>query len=223
MNNKISCKKVSSMLSVYIDNKVTEAERAFIEEHLSNCENCHNKYVYLKSLIKNLKDSYKQIMESAIQKQKQKTFSIREHEKFLENLSPYVDNELNTQECYEFRKYLTKSKTAQKELRNTYILQKELKNSYNKIRKKMSIGMSYRIINAIKTSNKIQGNSFIHKRFTYKSTKIAILAGLVLFGSYGLIQIENIYKAKTHKFKQESKIEVTSQNTEKPTQDFIEF
>ena len=80
MDDKIICKKVSSMLSVYIDNKISDCERAFIEEHLANCENCYKKYTYLKSLIKSLKDSYKRILELSIKKQKRKTFCIKEHE-----------------------------------------------------------------------------------------------------------------------------------------------
>ena len=35
MANTAVCKKVSSMLSLYIDNKVSYQERAFIEDHLS--------------------------------------------------------------------------------------------------------------------------------------------------------------------------------------------
>ena len=56
MDNKTICKKIASMLSLYIDNRVTYQERAFIEEHISNCEECYKKYIYLKSLIKDLKD-----------------------------------------------------------------------------------------------------------------------------------------------------------------------
>lgn len=136
MFNKSVCRKVSSMLSLYIDNKLSVHDYAFIDEHLSQCDECYKKYLYLKSLIKSLKDSYKQVVELAQKKQKQATFSIREHEKFLDNLSPYVDNELDAQECFEFRKYLMKSKIAQRELKNTYILQKEMRMSFDRAKRK---------------------------------------------------------------------------------------
>ena len=100
-----ACKKVSSMLSLYIDNKVTPEQKSFIDEHLANCEECYKKYVYLKSLIKNLKDSYKQVLELARKKQQKADFNIKQHEIFLQNLSPYIDNELDAQDCFEFRKY----------------------------------------------------------------------------------------------------------------------
>ena len=108
----------------------------FVEEHLAFCPECYQKYMYLKQLIYSLKDSYRKVMEMAVSRQKNETFSIREHEKFLENLSPYIDNELQQPESYEFRKYLMKSKIARKELRNTYFIQREMKDSFNKAKKK---------------------------------------------------------------------------------------
>ena len=44
MVNKDVCKRISSMLSLYIDNRVTYPQRAFIEEHLSTCKECYKKY-----------------------------------------------------------------------------------------------------------------------------------------------------------------------------------
>lgn len=184
MTNTI-CKKVSSMLSLYIDNKVTYQERSFIEEHLSNCKECYKKYLYLKSLIKNLKDSYKQVLEIAKKKQKKEHFSIREYEKFQENLSPYIDNELDAQSCFEFRKYLIKSKVAQKELKNIYIIQKEMRNSYERSKRKMNFDASKYVISKIKQPNSIKLPEskiidFITKA-NPKTLKIAILSGLIIF------------------------------------------
>ncbi|MBS4760823.1 MAG: zf-HC2 domain-containing protein [Clostridium sp.] len=183
----IICKKVSSMLSLYIDNKVTYQERAFIEDHLGNCDECYKKYLYLKSLIKNLKDSYKQVLELAKKKQQKVSFSIREHEKFMDNLSPYVDNELDSQECFEFRKYLMKSKMAQKELKNTYIMQKEMRNAFDRTKKKMNFDSSKYVINSIKNKKviKLPESKILEmiSNFHPKTAKIAILTGLVVFSA----------------------------------------
>ena len=125
MEKKHACKKVISLLSLYADNKVTYSEREFIEEHLAFCPECYKKYMYLKQLIYTLKDSYRKVVEMAAARNKNTTFSIREHEKFLENISPYIDNELEQSESIEFRRYLMKSKAAQKELRNIYFVQRK--------------------------------------------------------------------------------------------------
>ncbi|DAB20581.1 TPA: hypothetical protein CPT85_09590 [Candidatus Gastranaerophilales bacterium HUM_21] len=215
MANTAVCKKVSSMLSLYIDNKVSYQERAFIEDHLSNCEECYKKYIYLKSLIKNLKDSYKQVLELAQKKQKQATFSIREHEKFVENLSPYVDNELNAQECFEFRKYLMKSKAAQKELKNTYIMQKELRNAFDKAKKKRNADLTRNVMNSLKEQDhkwyQLNHHSeILNSIFTMKTAKIAILAGLVMLGAYEYKEIS------LHEKTEEQHVYVEKQNTNIP-------
>ena len=44
--NKIICKQVSSMLSLYIDNKISFNERVLIQEHLKICPACRKKYFY---------------------------------------------------------------------------------------------------------------------------------------------------------------------------------
>lgn len=195
MNNETVCKKVSSMLSQYLDNRVTPQEQIFIEEHLKACPLCRKKYLYLKSLIKNLKDSYRQIVELSAKKQKQQRFSIREHQKFLENLSPYIDNELDAQECYEFRKYLMKSKSAQKELKNTYIIQKQLRNAYNLTKNKASDSISKNVIRTLKQERTGAFDSVILEQiFSMKTAKIAILAGFVLFGAYGIKNIDTPLK-----------------------------
>lgn len=200
MSDNTICKKVSSMLSLYIDNKVSYQERAYIEDHLANCEECYKKFLYLKSLIKSLKDSYKQVLELAMQKQKQATFSIREHEKFIENLSPYVDNELAAQDCFEFRKYLMKSKMAQKELKNTYIMQKEMRIAFDKAKKNMNTDISRLVINTIKNKNT---NVIYLERFREflnpKTFKIAILAGLIFIGAAELNYLKVPIKQKIEK------------------------
>lgn len=215
------------MLSLYIDNKVNYQERAFIEDHLSNCKECYKKYIYLKSLIKNLKDSYKQVVELAIKKQKQSTFSIREHEKFLQQISPYVDNELDAKECFEFRKYLIKSKAAQKELKNTYILQKELRKAFDHTKKNVSSRVSKSVINILKNRPNRFESTIIQEFFTMKTAKIAILAGLIMFGTYEFKQLNTPLNNQTNTTNQviiKKHRELPSQ-TQKPEvkDDFIKF
>lgn len=175
MTEDMICRKVSSMLSQYIDNKVSLSEKQFIEEHISMCPECYKKFIYLKNLISSLKDSYKKVMEMAIQRQKKATFSIREHERFIENLSPYMDNELESTESYEFRKYLMKSKMAQKELKTAYLMQKKLHNSFEKTKRSLEVDFSKEIMADLRSENVY----WRRQRFA----KVAILAGLMIFGA----------------------------------------
>ena len=227
MKNKSVCRKVTAMLSLYIDNKITAAEKSFIDEHLNSCDECYKKYLYLKSLIKNLKDSYKQVLEVALKKQKQRTFSIREHEKFLQELSPYIDNELSAKECFEFRKYLIKSKPAQRELKNIYILQKELRRAFNRTKKEFSPSVSRSVINNLRNKHKRFESTIIREIFTMRTAKIAILAGLILIGTYEFKQIDTPLKEKTKQvFLKEHNNSIYMRNTERQKEsdlDFIRF
>ena len=175
MTEDRTCKKVSALLSQYIDNKVTRQERAFIEEHIAMCPECYKKFIYLRNLINSLKDSYKKVMEMALIRQKRTAFSIREYEKFKKNLSPYIDNELAGEEGFEFRKYLMKSRIAQKELKNAYIMQKHLHNSFEKVKDSLDVDFSKQIIADFQE----EGAVWRKMRFI----KAAVLAGLVLFGA----------------------------------------
>ena len=190
MTNKTVCRKVSSMLSLYIDNKVSYQQRAFIENHLANCPECYKKYLYLKSMIKDLKASYKQVLDLAMKKQQHRTFLISEHEKFMKNVSPYVDNELDSKECFEFRKYLMKSKNAQKELKNVYIIQKRMRQIFEKTKETASLNISKKIMNTLKGVNESE-NNISNIVLTPKMFKVAILSGLVLIGGF---EFEQLYK-----------------------------
>lgn len=194
MENKVICRRVSAMLSLFIDNKVTYQERAFIEEHISNCKECYKKYLYLKSLIKDLKASYKHILELTQKKQEQKMFSIRAHERFLEALYPYVDNELSMSENQEVRDYLSVSKNAQRQLNDVYLLQKELKSSFDKTKKTFHKDLSAIVIGSIKNRENAIGSLLLNNSiFTHNAVKIAILLGLVLCAGYEIGMLYDIY------------------------------
>src|SRR5574344_880281 len=193
--DKQICQNVTSKLSLYIDNKLSEQERTLIEEHLSECDECYKKFLYLKSLIKNLKDSYKQVIETSLKKEENRKFCIREQEKFMENLSPYVDNELDTQDCFEFRKFLIKSKVAQKELKKAYIMQKEMRVAYEKTKKKLPYDLSKKIVlNIEKEKHSFCDSVIFEKIFSKPVAKVAILSGLVFIGAYEIQELNTYIK-----------------------------
>jgi hypothetical protein len=49
--NKISCNVISDMLELYVDNVVSEDTRILIQDHLSECAECQNKYEQIKKNI----------------------------------------------------------------------------------------------------------------------------------------------------------------------------
>ena len=196
MENKVICKKVTSMLSLYIDNNLSANDMFFVKDHIAVCPACRKKYLYLKSLIKNLKDSYKQFVEFSKQKQKKNNFSIKEHEKFVSQISSYIDNELDADECFKFRKYLMKSKNAQKALKSTYIIQKAMKYSFNQTKKLASSEITHNVIKQINSKQSLFDSIILKQIFTTKTAKIAILAGFVIVGAYEIKLLDTPIKPK---------------------------
>ena len=190
MTDKTVCRKISAMLSLYIDNKVSSQQRVFIEDHLANCPECYKKYLYLKSMIKDLKASYKHILDLAVKKQQHKMFLIREHENFRNNVSAYVDNELEPKECYEFRKYLMKSKNAQNELKDIYLIQKRMRKIFEETKNSASLNISKSVVSSLRNPQNCSQTGKVYQ-IKPKMLKIAILSGLVLIGGF---EFDQLYK-----------------------------
>ena len=52
MDNPI-CRKVVSMMSLYIENKLDDEDKVFVEHHFSKCAECYQKYLEMKEGIGN--------------------------------------------------------------------------------------------------------------------------------------------------------------------------
>lgn len=190
MTQEQICKKISSLLPQFIEGKVTFGEKEFIEEHIAQCPECYKKFVYLKNLVVSLKDSYQKIIYTNLKKQQKSTFNIREHENFIENLSPYVDNELKGTDAYEFRKYLIKYQSAQKELGRVYSLQKRIHQSFSNTKDSLDKDFSKEI------AAEFREHSIYKQRRHY--AKVAILAGILILG---VAEVKHFYtpvKDKIH-------------------------
>ncbi|MBQ8886794.1 MAG: zf-HC2 domain-containing protein [Candidatus Gastranaerophilales bacterium] len=149
MENKI-CKKVASMLSLYIENKLDDEDRFFVENHFLNCINCYQKYLEMKKIMNNLHLEYQKLLDEFDKLESNQNFSIREYETFYNNISPYVDDELNYEESIKFRKYILKSKPARVELANAYKLKNNIKRSVAKLKDNANINFSKKILKKLK-------------------------------------------------------------------------
>ena len=153
MENQI-CKKVASMLSLYIENKLDDEEKFFVENHFINCVSCYQKYLEMKKIVNNLHLEYKKLLDEFEKIESNQNFSIREYETFYNNISPYIDDELNYDESIQFRKYILKSKSARTELANAYKLKNNIKRSIAKLKDSSNINFSKRILKKLKEENK---------------------------------------------------------------------
>lgn len=132
MTQSSACRKVTSLLALYIDEKLDEETKAFVEKHLQICPECNKKYIMLKELIYELRNAYQQLnYDVSAQDTKQQQFNIKEHENFQTNLSAYFDNELPLNESLSMKKYMIKYPKARKELESLYNLHSVIISSFN--------------------------------------------------------------------------------------------
>lgn len=144
MTQSETCKKVTSLLALYIDNKLDDTLKEFVAQHLEVCPECYKKFITLKQLIKELRCAYKDIINESKAQEKKIQFNIKEYENFHTNLSAYFDNELPLNESVKMKKYMIKFPNARKKLEEMYnlhkiisssvvCLQKAFNNDYSKI------------------------------------------------------------------------------------------
>lgn len=171
----LTCKKVTSMMSLYIDDRLNDEHKEFVENHFQKCPLCFQKYKDMKNIIENLKLSYEKILKQVEGIETVNLFNIREYEKFYNNLSAYIDNELTYEESIEVRKYLLKSKAARIDLRNSYNLESQIQDSISNFINNSNVNLSKKVIKALKEERKPINN--------YVYLKVAIISGLLMFTS----------------------------------------
>lgn len=171
MTQSTVCKRVTSLLALYIDNKLDVETKEFVEKHLQICPECNKKYNMLRELISELRKAY-QNLEVDANTERNTQFNIKEHEKFQNNLSAYFDNELPLNESLIMKKYMIKYPKARKELEELYLLHNIITTSFNSTKKNFNDNYAKKIC------FKIQGKVYDKKKQV--SFKIASYVAAIL-------------------------------------------
>ena len=179
LNLKTTCKKVLSLLSAYIENKLDIEDKLFIENHFIQCESCHQKYLEMKNVINNLHKDYSKLISELEQIESNRIFSIREYESFYSNISPYIDDELCYNDSIKFRRYLLKSKPARIELAQAYNLKNNIKHSITNYKDSIKINFSPKIIKRLRNEN----NSSFEIIYRKAAIVLGVMVSLLLFFS----------------------------------------
>lgn len=184
------CKKVESLLGAYIEKKLPLDEVNFVKAHLKKCPVCYEKYITMKNVLNNLRFEYEKLINEFEKIEADRIFNIREYENFYNNLSPYLDDELNYDESIKFRTYLLKSKSARSELALSYNLRNNIKNAFELYKNGIHPNYSKNII------NKIKKESVPEKKYNYAGVAIIIVFSLfmaLLFLLFGYSYINEAY------------------------------
>lgn len=205
MLNKDTCKKVVSMLSLYIENKLEPEDRIFVENHFLICSDCYQKYLEMKEIINNLHFEYEKLLNEFERIETNNMFNIREYEMFYKNISPYIDDELCYDESIKFRKYLLKSKPARAELASAYGLKNNIRTSVNAFKDSVNINFSKKIIKQLQDERRDTFDNIYRRAAVVLGVMVT---SLVLFSIYMGVSYINESFAKTPASKVVNTIEI---------------
>ncbi len=176
MDNSI-CKKVTSLLALYIEKKLDIENTLFIENHFKVCDTCYKKYLEMKEVMNNLHLDYVKLLDEFERMESDKIFNIREYESFYTNISPYIDDELSYNESIKFRRYLLKSKPARLELAGAYSLKNNIRHSIEMFKENSNINFSKKIIKKLKNESIDSFDKIYHRA----AILLGIMVALLLF------------------------------------------
>lgn len=131
---KLTCAQMDVLISFYLEGELSSNLKTQVEEHMKYCAGCRTKFEIIKSMLKDLKNSLD--LEDEVQitnnnEYKTKTTSLQ-YRVFKNNLSAYIDNELNNDESIKIKKFTINNESAKQELQNNYNIKKLLSDSFRK-------------------------------------------------------------------------------------------
>lgn len=129
---ELTCAQMDVLISFYIDKELSEALRQQVEEHLKHCSACRAKYDIISSMIADIKGCYVKEGESTQATSVQNKSSTHQYQFFKNNLSAYIDNELNNDDSLKVKKFTINNKKARKELEDNFNIRKLMNDSFKK-------------------------------------------------------------------------------------------
>lgn len=130
---EISCEQVQTLLTFFIENKLSCKLSAIVEYHLNTCSYCKEKYLQLTKLLENY-DKTNLNLTYYDKDENENKVKIGCNKTFKENLSAYIDNELNDNDNLKIKKFAIGNPDARKELENILYIRQLLQDSFSKVK-----------------------------------------------------------------------------------------
>ena len=117
LKGNLTCNIISKLLTHYVEDNLDNKCKDMVSIHLRNCPLCMEKYTVVKKLF----------MEA-----EKKRKIIKERERMQEEISSYLDGEMDEKEINDFEQKLSKKPEYEEALIQTMNLKKTLNNSFYK-------------------------------------------------------------------------------------------
>lgn len=159
MNNKLSCEQVIALLTFYVEDKLNPKLKESIDVHLKSCSNCRNIY-----------------MSAGINTCSNQSLFNRIYD-LHDNLSAYVDNELDDIEAVKIRKLAITNPLARKDLEDMLALKREMYSAFNKTKNDCRTDYSKFVISMI--NGKTKPVNFNKLVWTFTAMMSVLVAGFI--------------------------------------------
>ncbi len=134
--HELTCNQVVTLLTFYIENKLSTKLSRQIQEHLAICPKCMEKYKKLQKILENFSAIKLKISSDEIEPD-ETIYETPQYETFKANLSAYIDNELSDMENIKIKKIAISNPLARRDLENIYAFKQLLQSSFNKTKNEL--------------------------------------------------------------------------------------
>ena len=135
---KITCSQVLALMNFYLEDKLTPKLKEYVDNHLNECPKCREIYMQAQYPIPC----------------NDKEYQTKQYEEFKENLSAYIDNELDPHESIRMKKIAISNPMARKDLEDMYTFKKLMHNAFEVSKNELKTDYSKTILNSVNQTNK---------------------------------------------------------------------
>lgn len=167
----LTCKEILALLPKYTENAVTSEEAVLIEEHLCNCHECFEKYLSLKNISDKIKNAFNDI-NSADYTYEQKIFQ--------NNISAFIDNELDRIDSFAIQCYVAKSQNAKEELEQFMQFEDFLQKNIEKNKNILKNDLSKKVVDEFQK----ESPEYIYKIYIKAAVITVLFITLTIFAGY---------------------------------------
>ncbi len=151
----MTCEQFETLMHFYLDNELSTTMKLAFEKHLLECKSCREKYNTFKTIITELRESYKKFKSSS---QKVKVQSP-EQQAINSSISAYIDNELDLHENVKIKKMIITKPDIRNKIEKINSLKLLLKESFRKTQPTQDY--SKQLLRKIYSTNKRERNKEI--------------------------------------------------------------
>lgn len=155
---KITCTQFEGLISFYLNGELSEKLKTDFEAHLKSCPSCHIRYNVLNTIIAELKEAYNKFITEENEDDDTLYTENDETEDDIQELSAYIDNELNDEFNIKMRRNIIARPKLRKKLEKLYNLRKIMTSAFADEKNKLRTDYSKSIaknLNSNRTDNHV--------------------------------------------------------------------